>query len=133
MFRLELIVFFFKKSDFVLLNLLWFLIYLSFDPLRASSHLNSHSSYLPSLCSSPQALPSPLKSQILVGASKPHKPIFESDRIEDVDANRLFRMIEEEEYLAVFFCESYYSMSLTILCNIMCERTLIETTDNRHD
>lgn len=37
--------------------------------------------------------------------TKAHKPILESDVIEDVDAAKLFRMIEEHEYLAVFFCK----------------------------
>ena len=42
----------------------------------------------------------------LISCTKPHKPLLQSDVIEDVDATRLFRMIEEEDYLAVFFCES---------------------------
>jgi hypothetical protein len=106
----------------VLLHLLWFLIFLSLDPLTRTSSFNDHrhssSLELSTLCSSPPS-PSCLRSSshnllvpapslsILVGASKPHKPIIQSDRIEDVDATRLFRLIEEHDYLAVFFCECY--------------------------
>lgn len=39
-------------------------------------------------------------------ANKPPKPkAIHSDIIEDVDANRLFELVESEEFLAVFFCE----------------------------
>ena len=41
--------------------------------------------------------------------TKAHKPILESDVIEDVDAAKLFRMIEEHEYLAVFFCKYFFT------------------------
>ena len=44
-------------------------------------------------------------SPAVIQCTKPHKPLLQSDVIEDVDATRLFRMIEEEDYLAVFFCE----------------------------
>lgn len=128
MSRLDLIVFFFKKSDFVLLSFIWFLIYLSFDPLSSPSfHPSSSRS---SLCSVSPSTPSSSSlqyfsrspssySSILVGATKPHKPILQSDVIEDVDATRLFRMIEEEDYLAVFFCESSLSKLTTMLLNFL--------------
>lgn len=117
MSRLDLIVFFFKKSDFVLLSFLWFLIYLSVDPLTVFHD----SSSLPSSPLSPSSSSlhhfSRSRQSSLVGATKPHKPILQSDRIEDVDATRLFRMIEEHDYLAVFFCEYSEHFCVTICAN----------------
>lgn len=40
-------------------------------------------------------------------ATKAGKPVLESDVIENVDAAKLFRMIDEHEYLAVFFCKYF--------------------------
>lgn len=59
-----------------------------------------------------------LISSSIVQCTKPHKPLLQSDVIEDVDATRLFRMIEEEDYLAVFFCE--YQLSLFCLTACHC-------------
>ena len=44
-------------------------------------------------------------------ATKAGKPVLESDVIENVDAAKLFHMIEEHEYLAVFFCKYFHSQS----------------------